>query len=196
MRYITVKNLEKHQPSYKDRTMTWAKIHLAMAQGDPEFELIESEIDKWRYIAIILLEMKSQKPLPDIDRYWRSKGFDLRKRPMSLTIKMLHNFLECVTLDGKSVSPRVEESRVDKSRVEGVPLHTLKGTKAIPTLDEVVAYCTEIESPIRPEKFFNNYESSGWVKANGQKIKDWKATLRTWQDRSEPTQKKGTVNAL
>lgn len=44
MEYITVKNLEKYHPGYKDRTMTWAKIHINMVNGDPEFELIDSEI--------------------------------------------------------------------------------------------------------------------------------------------------------
>lgn len=120
MEYISVRNLETYHPGYKDRVMTWAKIHISMVQGDPEFELIESEIDKWRYVAIILLEIKAKKPLPNIDKYWISKGFDLKKRPISKTLQVLHKFIEVVTEEGTEASPRVEKSIVDKRRVEEI----------------------------------------------------------------------------
>lgn len=50
-----------------------------------------------------------------------------------------------------------------------------------PTLKQVENYCKERKNTIDPETFFDYYESSGWVKANGQKVKDWKATIRTWE---------------
>jgi len=53
-----------------------------------------------------------------------------------------------------------------------------------PSLDQIKKYCKEIGSSIDPNIFFDNYESSGWIKANGQKIKNWKATIRTWERRS------------
>lgn len=93
MEYIHVRNLEKFHPGYKDRTLQWAKIYINMADGDPDTELIDNEIDWARLIKIILLELRAQKPLPNIDSYWNKKGFDIKKRPMSLTLKMLHNFL-------------------------------------------------------------------------------------------------------
>lgn len=52
-----------------------------------------------------------------------------------------------------------------------------------PTIEQITAYCKEINSRIDPEKFFHNYESSGWVKATGQKIVNWKSTIRTWEQR-------------
>jgi len=116
MEYIHVRSLEQHHPGYKDRTMQWGKIFISMVQGDPEFELIDSEVDKWRFVSMILLELQARKPLPNTERYWRSKGFDLKKRPISLTLQMLHNFLDTVTEDEPKPLPRVEKSRVEKSR--------------------------------------------------------------------------------
>ena len=101
MEYIHIRNLEKYHPGYKDRELKWAKIYFMMAQGDPDCELIEDEIDWARLIKIILLELEAKTPLPNLDRYWTKKGFNVKKRPMSLTIKMLHNFIEVVTQDSK-----------------------------------------------------------------------------------------------
>jgi hypothetical protein len=95
--YIHIKSLEKFHPGYRDRDLRWAKVYFSIVQGDPEFELISNEIDKWRFIAMICLELGAKKPLPNIDKYWQSKGFDLKKRPMALTLQMLHNFLDIST---------------------------------------------------------------------------------------------------
>ena len=97
MKYIHVKSLSKYHPGYKDRTLQWAKIYFNMIQGDPDFELIENEIDKWRYIAMILLELKAKNPLPNIDRYWISKGFNLAIRGVDDTFKALSSFIVHVT---------------------------------------------------------------------------------------------------
>ncbi len=59
-----------------------------------------------------------------------------------------------------------------------------------PTLKQVKEYCKDIKSKTDPEVFFDNYESSGWIKANGQKVKNWKATIRTWDKRGSPDQAK------
>lgn len=121
MEYIHIRNLHKYHPGYKDRTLQWAKIHINMADGDPDTEMIDNEIDWARLIKMILLELRAQKPLPNIDRFWEKKGFNIKKRSMSLTIQMLHNFIEVVTIDEKQCvldKSRVEENRVDKSRVD------------------------------------------------------------------------------
>ena len=52
-----------------------------------------------------------------------------------------------------------------------------------PNLDEVKNYCLERRNNIDPEIFFHNYESVGWVKANGQPVLNWKSTLITWEKR-------------
>ena len=52
-----------------------------------------------------------------------------------------------------------------------------------PTIEEVRAYCLEIKTTIDPDLFFNNYESQGWIKANGRPVLNWKSTIRTWHAR-------------
>ncbi len=52
-----------------------------------------------------------------------------------------------------------------------------------PSVEEVRAYCTERQNHVDPEAFVDYYERQGWVLSNGQKMKDWKSGVRTWEKR-------------
>jgi len=52
-----------------------------------------------------------------------------------------------------------------------------------PTLFEVNDYCFERNKGVDPNKFFNYYESNGWM-VGKNKMKDWKAAVRTWESNS------------
>ena len=49
-----------------------------------------------------------------------------------------------------------------------------------PTLEEVKEYCEERNNGIDAETFINFYESKGWM-VGKNKMKDWKACVRTWE---------------
>lgn len=49
-----------------------------------------------------------------------------------------------------------------------------------PTLEEVNSYCNERNNGVDPEKWFNFYESKGWM-IGKNKMKDWRAAVRTWE---------------
>ena len=61
---------------------------------------------------------------------------------------------------------------------------------APPSLEEVRAYCMERNNNVDPEAFIDFYASKGW-KVGNQTMKDWKASVRTWERRSrdKPTPK-------
>ena len=187
--YVSVINLEKYQPGYKDRTLIWCKTYFTMINGDPEFEML-CEIDKWRLIAFIMLELQIKNPVPLNPDYLRRKGFDLKKRPISLTLQMLHTFVKCVT----KPLHRVEKSRVDKSRIEEsrieeirvekkeVPVK-IKGFKK-PSIEEVKEYCIARKNYIDPESFIAFYESNGWKVGHARNpMKSWQSAIITWEKR-------------
>jgi len=49
-----------------------------------------------------------------------------------------------------------------------------------PTLDDVKGYCACRNSGIDPEKWYDHYQSNGWM-VGKTKMKDWKASVRTWE---------------
>lgn len=114
--FIHVRNLEKYHPGYKDRNLVWAKIHFNMVQGDPDCEMIDNEIDWARLIKFIILELQAKKPIPLNEQYLSKKGFNLKKRPISLTLQMLHNFIDTVYEDGETCV--LEKKREEKKREE------------------------------------------------------------------------------
>tara|TARA_R100001463_G_scaffold32620_1_gene72952 strand:+ start:525 stop:1148 length:624 start_codon:yes stop_codon:yes gene_type:complete len=58
-----------------------------------------------------------------------------------------------------------------------------------PTVDEVDAYCTERNNKVDSLKFHNFYSSNGW-KVGKNKMKDWRACVRTWESNT-PKDKTG-----
>lgn len=49
-----------------------------------------------------------------------------------------------------------------------------------PTVEEVTDYCIERNNGIDPQAFVDYYTARGWM-LNKQKMKDWKAAVRTWE---------------
>jgi len=52
-----------------------------------------------------------------------------------------------------------------------------------PTLSEIQDYCNDKQLKIDAEYFIDYYESNGWM-VGSNKMKDWKATVRTWHRRT------------
>ena len=68
-----------------------------------------------------------------------------------------------------------------------------------PTLEEVKAYCLERNNNIDAEYFIDFQEARGWVLSNGKKMKDWKATIRTWEKNNfnrKPVNKNSKEDAI
>lgn len=60
----------------------------------------------------------------------------------------------------------------------------------IPDLQEVQSYFLEKQNTqIEAERFFNYFESNGWLVGGKTKMKDWKAAARNWMMRSKEFQK-------
>jgi len=59
-----------------------------------------------------------------------------------------------------------------------------------PTADDVKSYCIERNNFVNAETFIDFYESKGWM-VGKNKMKDWKACVRTWEKtNTKPIQQK------
>ena len=58
-----------------------------------------------------------------------------------------------------------------------------------PSIDDVQNYCSERKNSIDAEQFINYYESKGWL-IGKNKMKDWKAAIRTWESRQKKPEQK------
>jgi len=61
---------------------------------------------------------------------------------------------------------------------------TLKNKRSIfikPTILEILSYCQERKNNVNPDKFFNHYESNGWM-VGKNKMTKWKSAIITWEN--------------
>ncbi len=79
----------------------------------------------------------------------------------------------------------IDKNRLDKIRLEEdkeIDNTSKTTTKRFlkPTIEEVKKYCEERKNEIDAEYFINYYEARGWM-IGKNKMKDWKAAVRTWE---------------
>lgn len=60
-----------------------------------------------------------------------------------------------------------------------------------PTREEVQAYCKERNNSVDAERFIDHYTSNGWM-VGKNKMKDWKASVRTWEKNGNNQTNKST----
>lgn len=72
----------------------------------------------------------------------------------------------------------IEENSIEENNKERNI--TKKEIFVKPTLEEVTEYCKERKNGIDPQTFIDFYESKGWL-IGKNKMKDWKAAIRTWE---------------
>lgn len=58
-----------------------------------------------------------------------------------------------------------------------------------PTLEEIEAYCKERKNNVDAKYFFDYYSEGNWIDAKGNKVKNWKQKLITWEKSSKVNKK-------
>jgi hypothetical protein len=81
-----------------------------------------------------------------------------------------------------------EEKRREDNRIQ----NNIKERNVIPpTLEIVDKYCKERNNKINPQKFIDSYTAKGWMVGKA-KMKDWQASIRTWEGNNFETTKEET----
>jgi len=56
-----------------------------------------------------------------------------------------------------------------------------------PTLEEVQEYCRQRNSSVNPKTFYEYFQTGGWKDSKGNKVKNWKQKLITWEHKDANT---------
>ena len=109
---------------------------------------------------------------------------------------------ECIQ-NGYIGKDSIDKESIDKDSIDKDSIdkdskgESVRGEKAKrfypPTLDEVKQYCEERKNNIDPMAFIDFYSSKGWM-IGKNRMKDWKAAVRTWErKRKEKYQAESSV---
>lgn len=106
--------------------------------------------------------------------------------------KMYTKCIQDVSVGKDSIGKvRLGEDSIGKAS-KGESVRGEKAKRFIPpSVEEVEQYCFERNNNIDAQSFINFYESKGWM-IGKNKMKDWKAAVRTWE-RSRKQENKGNV---
>ena len=91
---------------------------------------------------------------------------------------------------------KLNTNKLNTNELEGKQHAKRKSSKFVaPTVEEVKAYCDERNNGIDAQRFVDYYQARGWMTGKNR-IKDWKACVRTWERNSygNTTRKKKTNN--
>lgn len=110
---------------------------------------------------------QNRERLDDLKEYNRLKQREHRQRVNELSMK---------SIDSQDIERRkkIEDSR-EKNNNNGARF-------VPPTPEEVQAYCDERDNHINANEFVDFYSSKGWM-IGKNKMKDWKAAVRTWESK-------------
>lgn len=89
-------------------------------------------------------------------------------------------------VDGSLTQVRLGKDRLGKDRIDKSTGKPERRSAAFypPSIEDVAAYCAERQNRIDPERFIDFYTAKGWM-VGKNKMKDWKACIRTWEKRDE-----------
>lgn len=120
---------------------------------------------KDRYTPTAFKEELSKLSLKDNGAYtWLPDGCHV------VAERLPQDSIDKDSIDKNNIYISSDEDRPKKKVVKFVP----------PTIEEISEYCRERKNNVNPEKFFDFYESKGWM-VGKNKMKDWKAAVRTWE---------------
>ena len=110
--------------------------------------------------------------------------------PNSNVHKSVIALLEKYNLEGyMKGSQGVQSTLQDKDKDKDIVKAKAKVKRfAKPTIEEVSDYCNERNNDVDAEKFYDYYSSNGW-KVGKNAMKDWKASVRTWEKNTTQQQK-------
>ena len=105
-----------------------------------------------------------------------------RARDNSLSIISLDNNIQDIDINNSETIERVVG---DKKGGAGGKHSGKRFTK--PTVEDIRSYCTERDNGVDAQRFYDFYESKGWLIGKNP-MKDWKAAVRTWEQRNGRTE--------
>ncbi len=127
---------------------------------------IHNYIQKDRYKETVYIEEKSMLDTKE------NKGYTLKSD------EWIQDGYIMDTQDRIELGNSKESIEIDINKEKNKRKNFIK-----PTIEEVKEYCLERNNNIDAENFIDYYNSNGW-KVGKNPMKDWKATIRTWERRN------------
>ena len=156
-------------------------------------EIVENSMKVLKELGLVEISEDGTIVLPKVEKMIGSAGDsdnarrqqryrDRKKaeRQALLMENVTHNVTHNVTVTTNSNESKSKSKSKSKSIEEKYIKEKNVSRFVPPTLEEVSAYCLERNNGVDPQRFIDFYSSKGWM-IGSNKMKDWKAAVRTWE---------------
>lgn len=161
-----------------DTGLTDRQVRTALSHLVSTGEIVMKATNKWTKITVC-----------KYDTYQSASPDECQADDEQATSNRQAGDKQPTTLEESKKEITEEEKKVDEAASPSAPEKPKRKVFVKPTIEQVAAYCKEKGYDVEAERFFNYYESKGWVVGKSP-MKDWKAAVRTWasnQKSSQPT---------
>lgn len=122
-------------------------------------------------ISFLDEQMKDRKKLAKRNRQNGLRGG--RPKTQSVNSGLAKNNPKLTNIEEKRREEKIEEKNIKKS-----------STFTKPLVDEIRHYCKSRKNDVDPVKFYNFYESKGWMIGKSH-MKNWMAAVHTWESNTK-----------
>lgn len=133
--------------------------------------------------------MEKEKPIIKSIRFKRKENYDFLLNEKKKSKYSWEEFLISSVRGAENISSQ-SASEVPKMYYKSNTNVIQKFTP--PTVEEVKEYCSSRNNQINPQAFIDFYESKGWM-IGKNKMKDWRAAIRTWEKNHRPQVPKNII---
>lgn len=107
---------------------------------------------------------------------YEKRGCEVIERRLRLTKLLTDDYQKCES----TINKNVKENNIIVNNINNNIKENTKRKFVKPTIEEISSYCKERNNGINPIAFYNFYESKDWY-IGRNKMKDYKACIRTWE---------------
>ena len=142
-------------------------------------KMVETAVNRLAEVGLIALYESDGKPylyLPTWEKYQTIRNKQ-SKYPDPNACKQL-----------KSFASNCNQMQANVPVIQSNPIQSESNTNrrfTPPVLEEVKQYCHDRNNQVNPEAFFDFYSSKGWM-VGKNRMRDWKAAVRTWEKNERP----------
>ena len=192
---MQLKSLKTEGFLYFDGVMSDFAEELAL-DIDESVEDVKVTINYLMSVGLLETNDGEEYKLPFLDNCIGSETAHTQRQRDYIKRKKERELLEKASQNDADVTQMLQVSDVEIEKEREIDKSKSNSNRFTPpTIEEVKAYCQERNNTVDPETFINFYESKGWY-VGKNKMKDWKAAVRTWERNrdNKKTEKKNQFN--
>lgn len=129
--------------------------------------------------ALTVAGFVDRRPVLRLHDWWGHFGDFLRGK-FARSPEKWQAIEKCYTNASKALAKHYTLNKVNKVNKEKIEETNKRAVFTAPTLTDIQAYCMERGNTVNPDRFMAHYEANGWL-VGKNRMKDWKAAIRTWE---------------